>query len=429
MRVVVYLTPSQIPDVGARSYICWISKLPLKTDGEAEALECCWQDYLAIPYHEIFAKEFSGMTMRFAGLIVLSRSGLRMTFLCLCATALATGLSACAQIGYYAQASHGQLSLMAAAQPIDELLSDPDIDAKLRQRLAKAKQIREFAVSELGLPDNASYKSYADLQRPFALWNVVATPELSLRPLQWCFPVAGCVSYRGYYSKDDAQAFAATLRGDGYDVQVVGVPTYSTLGWFNDPLLSTFIRYPDGELARLIFHELAHQIVYVKDDTQFNESFATAVEEAGVERWFALHGDTNAQHLYADYKVRRNAFLELLLRYRVELARNYADIVSDDEKRRRKAEIFAALQGDYQILKASWHGFAGYDRWFAEPLSNAHLAAIATYHAFVPGFNALLRETGNFPDFYQAVIALAAIDKADRHQQLTALALVLAADR
>ncbi len=355
--------------------------------------------------------------MRLAALTILSRSGVRTLLACLYVMIF----GGCAQLGYYAQAVHGQSSLMAAAKPIDDLLLAPELDGKLRQRLEKAKQIRQFAVSELGLPDNASYKSYADLQRPFALWNVVATPELSLRPLQWCFPVAGCVSYRGYYSKDDAQEFATTLRADGYDVQVIGVPTYSTLGWFNDPVLSTFIRYPDGELARLIFHELAHQIVYVKDDTQFNESFATTVEEEGVERWFALYGDANAKRLYTEFKVRRAEFLGLLLRYRTELVINYASPVSDDEKRLRKVEIFAALQRDYQSLKVSWHGFAGYDRWFAEPLSNAHLAAIATYHELAPGFKALLREKENFADFYQAVIVLAAANKLDRHRALAAL--------
>lgn len=358
------------------------------------------------------------MTTQLATITIQSRSGLRSLLACLSVTLL----GGCAQLSYYAQATHGQSSLMAAAKPIDDLLLDPDIDEKLQQRLLKAKQIREFAVSELGLPDNASYKSYADLQRPFALWNVVATPELSLRPLQWCFPIAGCVSYRGYYSKDDAHSFAATLRADGYDVQVIGVPTYSTLGWFNDPVLSTFIRYPDGELARLIFHELAHQVVYVKDDTQFNESFATTVEEVGVESWFDLHSDAHTKLRYAEFKVRRDEFLALLLRYRSALVGNYANMVSDNEKRKRKVEIFAALQRDYQTLKISWNGFAGYDRWFTEPLTNAHLASIATYHEFVPGFKALLQEKKTFADFYREVIKLSALDKADRRRKLATLA-------
>ena len=200
------------------------------------------------------------------------------------AAAAALLLVSCSSINYYRQAAQGQLSLLSDARPIEEWLADQNTDAKLRMRLATARQIRAFAVQELALPDNNSYKNYAALSRPFVLWNVVATPELSLRPLQWCFPVAGCVSYRGYYSKEDANDYAAGLRAQGNDVQVGGVPAYSTLGWFSDPLVSTFIYYPDAELARLLFHELAHQVVYVQGDSQFNESFASAVEEAGVQR-------------------------------------------------------------------------------------------------------------------------------------------------
>ena len=416
MRVVIYLTPTQNLDVSVELHENFLWKTKVLT-GASDFLEnsaCgCYQCY--------FEKSLVKLTVRLPAFIVISRVVVRPILFCLCATFF----GGCAQLGYYAQAMHGQSSLMSAAKPIEELLLDSDVDTGLRLRLAKARQIRQFAVSNLGLPDNASYKSYADLQRPFALWNVVATPELSLRPLQWCFPIAGCVIYRGYYNQDDAQKFATALRVDGYDVQVIGVPTYSTLGWFNDPVLSTFIRYSDGELARLIFHELAHQVVYIKNDTQFNESFATAVEEEGVERWFALHGDVNAKRLYAAAKARRVEFLGLLLRYRTELARNYARSASDTEKRISKAEIFAALQRDYQTLKASWGGFAGYDGWFAQPLSNAHLATIATYHELVPGFKALLRKKGNSSDFYQAVIALAAESKADRHRQLLALGMVI----
>ena len=202
------------------------------------------------------------------------------------AAALITG---CANLAYYTQAANGQFALLSAARPIDQWLADPATDTGLKDRLAKAQAMRRFAVRELGLPDNASYSSYADVKRPFVLWNVVATPALSMEPKKWCFPVAGCVSYRGYYSKEEAQAYAAELRAEGNDVQVSGVPAYSTLGWFNDPFISTFIHYPDGELARLVFHELAHQVVYAVGDSEFNESFATAVEEAGVQRWLAVH--------------------------------------------------------------------------------------------------------------------------------------------
>lgn len=327
-------------------------------------------------------------------------------------------IGGCAQLGYYVQAAHGQFTLLADAKPIEDWLADPAVGDKLKVKLAKVKEIRRFAARELGLPDNNSYKTYTDLKRPYVLWNVVATPELSLRPKQWCFPVAGCVNYRGYYSKNEAQDYAAELRQEHYDVQVSGVPAYSTLGWFNDPVLSSFINYPDGELARLIFHELAHQVVYAQGDSQFNESFATAVEEAGVERWMVTHGDDRMRTLYKQFEGRKQDFLALLLKYRKELAANYARSADDGEKRKRKAEIFQALKDEYQTLKVRWGGFAGYDRWFAEPLSNAHLASVATYHDLVPGFRALLAREKSFDKFYEAVRALAALDKDARHQRL-----------
>ncbi len=332
---------------------------------------------------------------------------------------LVATVAGCAQLGYYVQAAHGQFSLLSDAKPIDDWLADPAVGDKLKVKLAHVKEIRSFAARELGLPDNNSYKTYTDLKRPYVLWNVVATPELSMKPRQWCFPVAGCVNYRGYYSKQEAQDYAAVLRQEHYDVQVSGVPAYSTLGWFNDPVLSSFINYPDGELARLIFHELAHQVVYAKDDSQFNESFATAVEEVGVERWLAVHGDDRKRTMYAAYEGRKRDFLALLLKYRKALEANYARKVGDADKRKQKAEIFQALQDEYQVLKVSWGGFAGYDRWFAEPLSNAHLASIATYHDLVPGVRALLAQEKSFGKFYAAVNALALLDKKERHRCLS----------
>jgi predicted aminopeptidase len=327
----------------------------------------------------------------------------------------------CAQMGYYMQAAQGQYSLLAEARPIDDWLADPATGVKLKTKLARVKEIRRFAAAELGLPDNGSYKNYADLKRPFVLWNVVAAPALSLEPVKWCFPIAGCVNYRGYYSKKAAQAFASELRQQGLDVQVGGVPAYSTLGWFDDPVLSTFIQYPDGELARLVFHELAHQVAYAKDDSQFNESFAVAVEEAGVERWMMRFGDDKIRHAYADYEGRKKDFLALLLEHRRALKENYDSDAPDAEKLRIKAEMFQSLKDEYQVLKARWGGYAGYDRWFAEPLSNAHLASIATYHDLVPGFRALLQQEKSMPDFYAAVKRMAAESKDQRHQQLAEL--------
>ena len=335
--------------------------------------------------------------------------------------AAATMLVSCSSLNYYAQAAQGQFTLLSDARPIESWLADQNTDAKLRVRLATARQIRTFAVQQLDLPDNNSYKNYAALARPFVLWNVVAAPELSLKPIQWCFPVAGCVSYRGYYSKEDAAAYGRELRAEGNDVQVGGVPAYSTLGWFDDPLISTFIYYPDAELARLLFHELSHQVVYVAGDSQFNESFASAVEEAGVERWLSGYGNQAMRENYIKFSGRKKQFLKLLLDCRSALEANYARNTSDSAKRTEKARLFQKLKDDYLVLKESWGGFAGYDRFFAEPLSNAHLAAIATYNDFIPAFRALLAKEKTFPRFYAAAKALAALDKDERHQRLAQL--------
>jgi predicted aminopeptidase len=331
-------------------------------------------------------------------------------------------IGGCSQLGYFVQAAHGQFSLLSEARPIDDWLADPAVADKLKDKLSKVREIRRFAARELGLPDNGTFTTYADVKRPFVMWNVVATPELSLDPIQWCFPVAGCVNYRGYYKKEEAQGYAKDLRGERYDVQVGGVPAYSTLGYFNDPVLSTFIQYPEGELARLVFHELAHQVAYAPGDSRFNESFAVAVEEAGVERWMAAHGDEKMRKAYAEYEMRKHDFLALLLKCRNALKANYESSASDDGKRKQKTHIFQELQAEYQELKASWGGYAGYDRWFSEPLSNAHLSAIATYHDFVPGFRAMLAKEKNFGRFYAEVRKLAALDKSARQARLTQLA-------
>jgi predicted aminopeptidase len=331
-------------------------------------------------------------------------------------------LAGCAQFKYYFQAAQGQYALWSDARPIDDWLGDPATDARLRARLEKARLIRRFAVKELGLPDNASYKNYASLKRQYVLWNVVATPELSLRPVQWCFPIAGCVSYRGYYDKADAEAYAEELRKERNDVQVGGVPAYSTLGWFSDPLLSTFINYSDAELARMVFHELAHQVVYIQGDSKFNEAFATAVEEAGVQRWLDLYGNDAMREAYARYSVRRQDFLALLVKHRQMLADNYASKSTVKRKREEKARIFAALQEEYKVLKANWGGYSGYDRFFAEPLNNAHLASVATYNDLLPGFRALLAKEKDFAHFYVAVRNMSNLPSVERHDRLLRLA-------
>ncbi len=338
------------------------------------------------------------------------------------AAAAALMLSSCSSLNYYSQAAQGQLELLTDSRPIDDWLADPSTTTTLRHRLEAARQIRRFAIQDLNLPDNGSYTNFTKLERPYVLWNVVATPELSLKPMQWCFPVAGCVNYRGYYSKQAAQAYARELRAKGHDVEVGGVTAYSTLGWFSDPLISTFIHYPDAELARLIFHELAHQVAYVPGDSKFNESFASAVEQVGVEGWLDRFGNPMMREAFERYTLRKKDFLALLVRYRGELEKTYASKMSKDEKRASKGRLFVALKDEYQVLKANWGGYAGYDRFFAEPLSNAHLASIATYNDFVPAFRALLRKERSWAAFYQSVNRLAKLDKAERHRALRSLA-------
>lgn len=348
-----------------------------------------------------------------------------------CLVALALPLAGCSAWSdgpaYYWQSVAGHLGVMREARPIDGLLADAELDPALRGKLGSVLEIRRFASDALALPANGSYRAYADLKRPFALWNVFATPELSMKLKEWCFPVAGCVGYRGYYDRDEAERFAARLRAQGYEAFVSGVPAYSTLGWFDDPVLNTFVHRPEPEVARLIFHELAHQVLYVKGDTTFNESFATAVEQVGLERWLAAReaatGDPAPREAWQRYTARRADFLAMLMRHRAALESLYASPVTDDEKREARRAIFASLRRDYEALKRQWGGFAGYDRWFAQPLGNAHLASVASYTERVPAFRALLaRHEDDLPSFYRAARRLGDLPKAERDEALAALA-------
>ena len=340
------------------------------------------------------------------------------------AVCLTTG---CSTLGYYAQATGGHLDLLQRARPVAQAVADPATPPALRQRLELSQRLRDFAVTELKLPDNSSYRRYADLQREAVVWNVVAAPELGLKLKTWCFPVLGCVGYRGYFQREPADALAAQLKAEGWEVMVYGVPAYSTLGFSNwvggDPLLNTFIQWPEAELARLLFHELAHQVVYVNDDTTFNESFATAVERAGARRWLALHGTPEALAEVARLEQRREDFRALTMRYREQLLQVYASPADDATKRQRKAELMAALRAEHAELKATrWGGFAGYDGWFARA-NNASLGVLAAYNELVPGFERLLQaEGGDFTRFYAAVRALAVLPPAERRARLAATA-------
>ncbi|PPE68978.1 aminopeptidase [Caldimonas thermodepolymerans] len=329
------------------------------------------------------------------------------------------GLAGCGSVGYLAQSVRGHFALLGEARPVAQWLDAADTPQALRERLALSQRIRDFAVSELKLPDNGSYRRYADLGRPAAVWNVVAAPELSLELKTWCFPVAGCVGYRGYFDQADAEAMAAQLRAEGYEVAVYGVPAYSTLGWFDDPLLNTFIHYPEGELARLIFHELAHQVAYAKGDTTFNESFATAVERLGVQRWLETQADAQAREEYARFEARRQQFRTLTLGYREQLQALYRSRLAPEAMRRRKAELMQRLRDEYETIKREqWGGFTGYDAWF-ERANNASLGVLAAYHDLVPAFERLFEAEGrDFARFYAAVGRLARLPQEERRQAL-----------
>ncbi|OFZ87973.1 MAG: hypothetical protein A2W21_08830 [Betaproteobacteria bacterium RBG_16_66_20] len=314
-------------------------------------------------------------------------------------------LSGCETLAYYLQAIGGQVSLMARARPVAQLLADRATPQPLRARLELAREIRDYAVRELKLPDNASYRSYAELDGPYAVWNVVAAPEFSLEPLQSCFPVAGCVSYRGFFGRDDAERYARGLRAQGYDVYVYGVPAYSTLGRFDDPLLSTFIGYPDADLARLVFHELTHQVAYVKDDSTFNESFAVTVEREGVRRWLAATGRGAALQDFFAAEEQNRKFAGEMDQARARLNLLYRQRIAPGAMRERKRAEYAALK---KALAAS-------PRFRDAEPNNALLASFATYTQLVATFEHLLQdEGGDLEKFYSKVKILAANEPSNR---------------
>ncbi|HTS20736.1 MAG TPA: aminopeptidase [Casimicrobiaceae bacterium] len=338
---------------------------------------------------------------------------------CLAAAAVAL-LAGCSGAEFYYQGISGELDLLLRARSIPSVLESMQ-DPVVRRKLERVLAIRDFATRELALPENASYRRYTQLDRRFVTWNVFAAPELSLTPRQWCFPIAGCVNYRGYFSEQDARAEAARVAATGDDVYVGGVPAFSTLGYFSDPMLSTFIRYPDVDIARLIFHELAHQVVYARDDTVFNESYAVAVEEEGLRRWLAAQHDPELDRQFATGERYRTAFRSMVERTRTRLEALYASDASDDAKRAGKVRAFAAMREEYAAAKQAWGGFSAYDYWFAQNPNNASLAAVGLYTQKVPEFQALLAaEGGDLPRFYARVKELAALPKAERESALAA---------
>ena len=348
---------------------------------------------------------------------------------------IALSVSGCSNLGYYWQNTQGHIAVMNAAKPVQEWLDDAKTPPATKNRLELSQRIREFASAELTLPNNASYRRYADLKRSAVVWNVVAAPEYSLQLKTWCFAVVGCVGYRGYYSESDARAEAERVKAEGFEVNVYGVPAYSTLGYLNwaggDPLLSTFITYPEGELARMIFHELAHQVLYVKDDTMFNESFATAVERLGGQQWLAKNGSDLARTEYVAFDSKRKEFRALTLRARERLAQVYKEnrpVTSMNTAQGaiknvaiEKQLAMQQMRDEYAQLKSSWGGFAGYDRFVANA-NNASLGAMAAYDELVPQFEAVFESKNrNWKDFYAAISSITSLPKQERRAALLAM--------
>ena len=333
---------------------------------------------------------------------------------------VAASLSACSTLGYYGHLAHGEVALLSARKPIARVVDDPSVDPTLRTRLVLAAQARAFASDRLNLPRNGSYTQYADLHRAYAIWNVFATPEFSLSPVQHCFPLAGCVAYRGYYDRALADAEGAELRAKGYDTWIGGVSTYSTLGWFDDPILNTMMRWDDDELIGTIFHELAHQKLYIKDDTEFNESLAMFVQREGLREWRISRG---LEPVDTVRDAHSEEFETLVLATRDRLKELYAQSLTPDIMRERKRETIEQLRTDYFKLRDSqWNGETSYDDWIRSDINNAKLLPFGLYYRWVPAFARLFAEANeNWEKFYVDAAAIGHLTPEERKRRLDQL--------
>ncbi|WP_150305635.1 aminopeptidase [Pseudomonas saliphila] len=335
--------------------------------------------------------------------------------------ALAGLFAGCSTVEYAHQAWQGQRAVIRDSVPIHAIVEDPAADPHLQDRLTAALQARRFASDALALPDNPSYTRYTALPRTYVVWNLFITPEFSLDAVEHCYLVAGCVAYKGYFEEASAHQEASAWSEQGMDVFVGGVPAYSTLGWYDDPVLSSMMHWDDDYMAKLIFHELAHQQFYIKDDTAFNESFASFVGEQGLREWRASRG-LPPPDMTLDR--RQQQLTELVLAAREDLAALYASEQNDADKRAAKTERFARLQADYRALRdEQWEGFAGFDQWFGDSLNNAALLPFGLYDQWVPAFARLFQQVGqDWSAFYAAVEQLGQLPEADRTRRLAQLA-------
>ena len=335
----------------------------------------------------------------------------QLVLICFCGV-----ISGCS-LPYYWQAVGGQLELIRKRAPIEEVIGNADTNELTKVALQQIVEARKFAIDVLDLPDNGSYRTYVDLERSSVVWNVVAAKEFDVDPKTWCFPFAGCVSYRGYFDESVAHRFSEYLKLNGFDTTVVGAAAYSTLGFFEDPILNTMIDSGGQSGASIVIHELAHQRFYLKDDSELNEAFATAVEEYGTELWLMRLGEQNAATTYRERMKRRTYFSELVNDQQERLRAIFSLPISHEEKRRAKETAFELMRREYEVLKANWSGIADYDGWFDRPLNNAHLATVATYRRWLPGLRWLL-ETQGLERFYREMELLGELSLSERRNRM-----------
>lgn len=338
-------------------------------------------------------------------------------------------LSGCESTRFYWQAATGQWRILQAREAIEPLLEQGNLDDATAQKLRLVLDVRAFARDHLALPVGNHYSQYVALDRPYVVWNVFAAPPDAITPKSWCFPIAGCVSYRGYFAEQDARAYAEQLGAEGWDTYVGGVGAYSTLGWFDDPVLSSFLYDDPARLAALLFHELAHQQLYVQDDSTFNESFATAVELIALQRWLSAQGSNDQFSRVMQQQQRHQAFVNLVLNHRQVRKQRYQTLVPGADVDKLNRELQGQLRREYQTFKQQWHGYTGYDQWFSGPLNNAQLATVATYRSLLPGFLGLFHTLdSSLPAFYAACAELASLDKTARHAKLQSFSESLPSD-
>lgn len=351
------------------------------------------------------------------GALLMLRTPLLVLCLCL--------VSACSNLSYYLQASHGHLELIKSRKNIDRVVSSLKISPASKEKLHLVQQVTHFAEHDLGLPVGGAYSDYVEVDGPYVVWNVFASQRYSFENKQWCYPLLGCVSYKGFFDVNAATRYGKKLEQEGFDVYVGGVAAYSTLGWFDDPVLSTFLMREDYQLAALIFHELAHRVLYINGDTTFNESFASAVEQIALERWVEASSDPDLLTRYNNNKALNKAFVNFVLGWKGVLQKAYHERDNREGFEKQKEQLYKQMRADYERFKARV-GYNGYDDWVNNDLNNAKINTVATYESRVPGFKKMYRQAGeDMAVFLRQCLQLSRMPALERNQYLDEIMLAL----